>query len=194
MLPYGTKAPYKVLIQTVLIVVLSSPQKHMLWVFISVNEYPIICFGGEIRKNIHLIPHLPRNLHTANTIIFTWDLSCLTAITTLWAKSVDDKLIVFLIFLRKQDLTCQNLFSGKSKKNILICCLLKILPGVLSVKWSSISHWRLSLPISGTICTFKIIRELRGLKMKQINILVAAGLRGKRSYCQWHGRINCLWQ
>ena len=28
---------------------------------------------------------------------------------------------------------CQILFSGKNKKNISKCCLLKILPGVLSV-------------------------------------------------------------
>ena len=28
---------------------------------------------------------------------------------------------------------CQNRFSGKSKKNISICCLLKILPRVLSI-------------------------------------------------------------
>ena len=29
---------------------------------------------------------------------------------------------------------CQILFSGKNKKNIAICHLLKILPGVLSIK------------------------------------------------------------
>ena len=29
---------------------------------------------------------------------------------------------------------CQNLFSGNNKKNISICCLLKILPRVLSIK------------------------------------------------------------
>ena len=29
---------------------------------------------------------------------------------------------------------CQNLFSGKNKKNISICYLLKILPRVLSIK------------------------------------------------------------
>ena len=31
---------------------------------------------------------------------------------------------------------CQNLFSGKNKKNISICRLLKILPEVLSIKSS----------------------------------------------------------
>ena len=31
---------------------------------------------------------------------------------------------------------CQILFSGKNKKNISKCCLLKILPRVLSVKHS----------------------------------------------------------
>ena len=31
---------------------------------------------------------------------------------------------------------CQNLLSGKNKKNILICCLRKDLPRVLSVKKS----------------------------------------------------------
>ena len=37
---------------------------------------------------------------------------------------------------------CQNLFSAKNKKNISICCLLKILPIVLSVNVSlnSLSH------------------------------------------------------
>ena len=45
---------------------------------------------------------------------------------------------IFLIFLRKQDLKfhahclkCQILFLGKIRKNISLCCLLKILPRVL---------------------------------------------------------------
>ena len=29
---------------------------------------------------------------------------------------------------------CQNLFSGKNKKNISVCCLLKNVPRVLRVK------------------------------------------------------------
>ena len=29
---------------------------------------------------------------------------------------------------------CQNLFSGKYRKNILVCCLLKILPRVVNIK------------------------------------------------------------
>ena len=41
---------------------------------------------------------------------------------------------------------CQILFSGKHKKNISICCLLKILPKVLSFKESTLS-WEL-LPFS----------------------------------------------
>ena len=28
---------------------------------------------------------------------------------------------------------CQNMFSGKNKKNILKCCLLKLLPSMLSI-------------------------------------------------------------
>ena len=32
---------------------------------------------------------------------------------------------------------CQILFSGKNKKNISICCLLKILPRVLGIKIST---------------------------------------------------------
>ena len=34
----------------------------------------------------------------------------------------------------------QNLFSGKEKKNISLCRLLKILPTVLSVNEDDISH------------------------------------------------------
>ena len=31
---------------------------------------------------------------------------------------------------------CHNLFSGENKKNISVCCLLKFLPRVLSIKVS----------------------------------------------------------
>ena len=67
--------------------------------------------------------------------------------TTLWANSADDKLILFLIFSGNRfDISCklsameticmkgQSLFSGKNKKNISACRLLKILPRVLSIK------------------------------------------------------------
>ena len=36
---------------------------------------------------------------------------------------------------------CHNLVSGKNKKNISICHLLKILPGALSVKQSVRLAW-----------------------------------------------------
>ena len=68
-------------------------------------------------------------------------------ITTLWANSADDKLMgkknhfswtgfdisCKLSPLETICLKCQNLFSGKKKKSP-ICCLLKFLPRVLSVK------------------------------------------------------------
>ena len=72
-------------------------------------------------------------------------------LTTLWANSADDKLMIFSYFRRKQGLAfhanclqlspleticmkCQNLLYGKNKKNILVCCLLKFLFRVLSIK------------------------------------------------------------
>ena len=87
----------------------------------------------------------------------------LVTVVTFWANLADDKLLYFFfIFPRKQVMTfhanclhwrqfawnvktcfqmeticmkCQNLFSGKKKKNnISVCRLLKILPRMLSVK------------------------------------------------------------
>ena len=66
--------------------------------------------------------------------------------TTPWANSADNTVMIFFLsFPRKQDLTCHanclhrnnlheipNLFTGKNKKNISICHLLKILPRVLN--------------------------------------------------------------
>ena len=64
--------------------------------------------------------------------------------TTLWAFSADDKLMIFFLFFPENRIRhfiketicmkCHILFSGKNKKNISKCCLLKILPRVLSVK------------------------------------------------------------
>ena len=48
-------------------------------------------------------------------------------------RQIDD---IFVIFPRKREticMKCQILFSGKNKKNISKCRLLKILPRVLSV-------------------------------------------------------------
>ena len=70
-------------------------------------------------------------------------------ITTLWANSADDKLMIFFsLFLQKTGfdtacklspleticMKCQILFPGKNGKNISIGHLLKILPRVLSIK------------------------------------------------------------
>ena len=78
-------------------------------------------------------------------------------VNTLWAKSVDNKLISFLSqstgfpfscklsplestcmkcqspfsALQTTCMNCQSLFSGKNKKHVFICHLLKILPRVL---------------------------------------------------------------
>ena len=40
---------------------------------------------------------------------------------------------------------CQNMLSGKNKKKILTYCLLKILPRVLSVKYSVIEIIKIKL-------------------------------------------------
>ena len=67
--------------------------------------------------------------------------------TTLWANSADINLIYFLFFSQKTGfdifmqlapletiyMKCQNLFSGKSKKNISVYHLLKVLSRVLSI-------------------------------------------------------------
>ena len=61
-------------------------------------------------------------------------------ITTLWANSTDDKLVMFflLFFSRKQNLAVhanvKSSFSGKIRKNISKCLLSKILPRMLGVK------------------------------------------------------------
>ena len=73
----------------------------------------------------------------------------LLTFATLLANSADDKLTIFLIFLRKQDLNfflanclywrqfawnVKTCFWGKIKKNISICRLQKILPRVQRLK------------------------------------------------------------
>ena len=71
--------------------------------------------------------------------------------------SADDKLVIFFLFFPKTGfdiscklspmeticMKCQNLFSGKNKKNISKCRLLKILPRVLSVKTPNHYHFHL---------------------------------------------------
>ena len=56
-------------------------------------------------------------------------------LTALWVNSVDDKLMIFFLFTRKETICmkCQILLSGKNKKNISKCGLLKNLPSMLSV-------------------------------------------------------------
>ena len=70
------------------------------------------------------------------------------AITTLWANSANDKSMIFFSYFSQETgfdsshklspletvcMKCQNLFQGNLRKNISICCLLKIFPKVLSV-------------------------------------------------------------
>ena len=78
-------------------------------------------------------------------------------ITTFWVNSADNKLTIFLIFVPENRIwhfmqicmKCQILSPGKNMKNISKCCLLQILPRVLSIKHSSRSselrftsqHW-----------------------------------------------------
>ena len=63
---------------------------------------------------------------------------------TLWANSADNKLVIFFSYFSQKTgfdiayieticMKCQ-MFSGKNKKNISKCCLLKILPRLLSIK------------------------------------------------------------
>ena len=66
----------------------------------------------------------------------------MVTITTLWAqfsrRQIDK--CIFLIFSRKQDSAFQKFemskpaFMGKMEKKISKCCLLKILPTMLSIK------------------------------------------------------------
>ena len=51
---------------------------------------------------------------------------------TFWANSVDDKMILFLIFFQGTKFLIK--FTGKNKKNISVCRLPKILHRALSVK------------------------------------------------------------
>ena len=64
---------------------------------------------------------------------------------TLWANSADNKLVIFFSYFSQKTgfdiayieticMKCQ-MFSGKNKKNISKCCLLKILPRLLSIKY-----------------------------------------------------------
>ena len=89
---------------------------------------------------------------------------CKLTLNMIWANSADDKLMIcFLIFPRKHDLTfhayCLQfawnliLFSGKNKKNISKCCLLKILPRVLSVNKATL-FWKLLYIISAVYSDF----------------------------------------
>ena len=82
-------------------------------------------------------------LHFTTKIITIIDI---VTFTTLWANSAIDKLMIFLFSFQKTGfdiscklspmeticMKCQILFSVKIKKNISKCCLLKILPRVLS--------------------------------------------------------------
>ena len=75
-----------------------------------------------------------------------------TTFFTFLAYSTDDKLVIFSDFsskigsdiscklspLETISMKCQILFSGKNKKTISLCRLLKILPRVLSTKHSYI--------------------------------------------------------
>ena len=75
--------------------------------------------------------------------------STVLTFTTLWANSADKVDDIFSYFsqntsfgisckLSPLETVCmkyQNLFSGKNKKNMSICCLLKILPWMLSINW-----------------------------------------------------------
>ena len=91
--------------------------------------------------------------------IFLW--SDLT-LTTLWANSTDDKLMIFFSYfprkqafafhanclLRRQDAwNTKAYFLGKNKKTVSVCCLLKSLPSMQSVNmaWINAILMRISI-------------------------------------------------
>ena len=84
--------------------------------------------------------------------------------TTRWANSGDNKLMMFFLFFPESGILhfmeivsiggrfhemSNPFFSGKNKKNILKCCLLKILPRELSVKYPLFISRR---QINGIVC------------------------------------------
>ena len=86
---------------------------------------------------------------TCMSMIISWDSEWLTLPhpgwiqqkTNLWYFSYFSQKTGFDISCKLSPveticMKCQNLFSGKNKKNISICFLLKILPRVLSVAWN----------------------------------------------------------
>ena len=81
-----------------------------------------------------------------NCILFSYNglllNTFLTYIPTVWPNSAEHKLIFSLFFpenkLWQEETICmkyQSLFSGKNKKNISKCCLLKILSSMLGIEW-----------------------------------------------------------
>ena len=93
-----------------------------------------------------------KNKFVMNTEKYSY---CINFYHSLWANSADDKLMMFSYFSQKTGsdiscklspleticMKCQNQFSGKNKKNISICHLLKILYRVLSI------NQKVNLPI-----------------------------------------------
>ena len=131
-------------------------------------------FLGKITKNIskcYLLKILPSMLAAQSLPYLS------LTFTTLWAFSADDKLMIssFSYFpppppppppsKKKQQkftfqntkscllgkirkMKCQILFSGKNKKNISKCRLLKILPRVLSIKFEQ-AHFTMYAKLLG---------------------------------------------
>ena len=83
--------------------------------------------------NLSLSPN-PQNYQWSYISILELIFLMFTLNTALWANSAEDKLIFFLYFLRRHYMKCLASFSGKHKKNISKCCLMKIFPSMLSVK------------------------------------------------------------
>ena len=64
--------------------------------------------------------------------IFSYGMRIILKLAVLRANSADDKLNDFFFF-SYFCMKYQTLFSGKNKKNISKCCLLKFLPSMLSI-------------------------------------------------------------
>ena len=118
----------------------SQQQKTMQVVSVCIL-FMFVWFSKEMNVSDEKIFWFKHISHPHNLLQFNL---CLT-ITSLWANSADDKLMISrkwaLTFygnclLTKETISvkCQSLFSRKNKKNVLKCCLLKFLSSMLIFK------------------------------------------------------------
>ena len=115
-------------------------QKEMSFVG-SVNYQVIwLAFTSLLFKSL---PLLPVKICQCKVIVCIQSMNI--TVTTLWADSADDNLMIYFLLLyfpEKLETICvkfQSLFPGKIlKQNVTKCRLLKVLPSLLSLKQSRI--------------------------------------------------------